>query len=272
MKNKWILWLLWVVALAAMILALVMVDKHHGETVCTEVVIRINRQDADDFITAKEIREYMIACGDSVKGQKLADINLHRLEALIARNPYIAEAKVYAGMEGKVHIDVVQRRPIVRLENPGGDPFYISDDGRVIPHNPARPARVLLANGCFNYDIHSKYVQKLDLCVDENSPGRDSLLTTLAIYRIYKIAGFISNSTFLKAQMAQLYLDSRGDFMLVPVVGHHLIVLGDDTDLAEKFWKLEMFYRKGLSQVGWDIYDTINLKFENQVVCTKRKN
>ena len=37
-----------------------------------------------------------------------------------------------------------------------------------------------------------------------------------------------------------------------------------------KFEKLKVFYRYGLGKVGWDRYSMINLKYHNQVVCTKR--
>ena len=53
-------------------------------------------------------------------------------------------------------------------------------------------------------------------------------------------------------------------------MGSHKIILGSAHDLEKKFEKLKVFYRKGLEKVGWDRYQTINLKFENQVVCTKR--
>ena len=30
------------------------------------------------------------------------------------------------------------------------------------------------------------------------------------------------------------------------------------------------FYEKGLNNVGWNNYTKINIKFENQIICTKR--
>jgi hypothetical protein len=30
------------------------------------------------------------------------------------------------------------------------------------------------------------------------------------------------------------------------------------------------FYREGLDKEGWDIYRTIDVRFDDQVVCTKR--
>ena len=63
----------------------------------------------------------------------------------------------------------------------------------------------------------------------------------------------------------------EGDFELIPLVGKQLIILGDANDIKEKFDNLQIFYKQGLSHEGWDKYDTINLKYRNQVVCTKIK-
>ena len=39
----------------------------------------------------------------------------------------------------------------------------------------------------------------------------------------------------------------------------------------EKFEKLKMFYTEGLNKTdGWNKYSTINIKYKNQVVCTKK--
>jgi cell division protein FtsQ len=32
---------------------------------------------------------------------------------------------------------------------------------------------------------------------------------------------------------------------------------------------LMTFYKEGLNKVGWNAYLTINLKYKNQIVCTK---
>ena len=48
------------------------------------------------------------------------------------------------------------------------------------------------------------------------------------------------------------------------------IVIGEVYNLESKFNKLMLFYEEGLSKTGWNEYKTINLKYKDQVVCTKR--
>jgi cell division protein FtsQ len=52
-------------------------------------------------------------------------------------------------------------------------------------------------------------------------------------------------------------------------MGQHKIVIGKSSDLKKKITKLKAFYKHGLEEIGWDKYKILNLKYENQVVCTK---
>ena len=80
----------------------------------------------------------------------------------------------------------------------------------------------------------------------------------------------IDKDGFLKAQITSIEFDENNELIVYPRVGEHKIILGKAQDLVKKFEKLKIFYRQGLEKIGWDRYSHINLKFDNQVVCTKR--
>jgi cell division protein FtsQ len=72
------------------------------------------------------------------------------------------------------------------------------------------------------------------------------------------------------SQVAQVEITPERNFELSPVVGNHLIKLGDGKDLDKKFNRLMMFYKQVLAQKGFDSYSTIDVKYSGQVVGTKR--
>ncbi len=88
---------------------------------------------------------------------------------------------------------------------------------------------------------------------------------------IFAVVSFIEKDEFLKAQIQQIFINEKNDIELVPMVGDHKIILGDKKDLDTKFRKLLLLYQKGLSKTGWNQYSIINLKFKNQVICTKKQ-
>ena len=87
---------------------------------------------------------------------------------------------------------------------------------------------------------------------------------------LYQLASYITNDSFLKAQIVQIYVKENGDLELVPRVGNQEILFGKATNIKERFDKLMIFYKQGLSKTGWNGYKRINLMYNNQVVCTKK--
>jgi cell division protein FtsQ len=81
----------------------------------------------------------------------------------------------------------------------------------------------------------------------------------------------ISKSEFLRAQVSQIYLNSIGEYDLIPEVGDQVIQLGSLEDLEDKLERLELWYRKSFVNEEVDQYSTINLKFKGQVVCSKKQ-
>ena len=88
--------------------------------------------------------------------------------------------------------------------------------------------------------------------------------------KLYYLASYVNKDKFLRSQIIQVYINKEGEIELVPRVGNHIIVLGDVNDLDEKFEKLMIFYKKALGYAGWNNYKTINLKYNNQIVCVKK--
>ena len=86
---------------------------------------------------------------------------------------------------------------------------------------------------------------------------------------IYTVAQTCSKSKFWSSQINQLYVNRDKEIELIPRVGDHHILIGHSNDLDKKLNKLKYFYAEGLDKTGWNEYKVINLKYANQVVCTK---
>ena len=83
------------------------------------------------------------------------------------------------------------------------------------------------------------------------------------------MSSFIAGHELWSAQIVQIYVNNQGEYELIPRIGPHIIILGDLEDYRAKFEKLELFYKDGLNHVGWNQYLKINLKYKDQIVCTK---
>jgi len=90
------------------------------------------------------------------------------------------------------------------------------------------------------------------------------------LVEIYKFCNYLSENEFWNDQVVQIYVNLRGEYELIPRVGAHHILLGSMDQWEKKLRNLELLYEQGLSKYGWNTYQTINLKYTNQVICTKR--
>ena len=70
-----------------------------------------------------------------------------------------------------------------------------------------------------------------------------------------------------RAQVDQIYINKKGQAELIPKIGNQEILLGDFQDVEGKLEKLIAFYKDGIGYKGWKTYSTIDLRFDNQVVC-----
>ena len=145
------------------------------------------------------------------------------------------------------------------------DSYYIDEKGNLMLCSNKYTSRLPVVSGFVNEPYNKRY--KLNY---NHLP--DSLIDKTLLDDIYKISDYIDKSTFWKAQIEQIYVNKVYDFELVPKVGNHKIVFGGVENLESKFEKLMLFYQKGLSKTGWNEYSEINLKYKDQVVCTKRYN
>ena len=100
----------------------------------------------------------------------------------------------------------------------------------------------------------------------------DSLKQFSCLDELFELADFIRKDEFWSSQIQQIKVEANGELTLIPTVGDHHILLGNTDKMDQKFKKLLLFYRKGLNRTGWDQYSRINLKYKDQVICTKKKS
>lgn len=83
----------------------------------------------------------------------------------------------------------------------------------------------------------------------------------------------VEKDDFWRSEIVQIVV-TKGpggapEIELVPRTGSHTVIFGSPDDAEEKFAKLLTFYRRGLRNIGWEAYRTIDVRYKEQVVCTK---
>jgi cell division protein FtsQ len=150
-----------------------------------------------------------------------------------------------------MEIRLEQRVPLVRIMPDGREGFYLDTEGKVLPLSTKFVPHIMLVSG--NIEI----------------PDKGGLMGE-QLKEIFRFCSFVTAHPFWSDQIVQLYVNRRGEYELIPRVGAHQILLGGMEQWERKLRNLELLYNQGLSNYGWNSYQTINLKYTNQVICTKR--
>ena len=233
---------MWVIAVAGLFTVLGFVNVNQDGRHCESIVIDVEAGDGLFFVEPNDVMDLLKREGLEITGKPLHTIDFELLEELILTNTYVKEAEVYATLCGKLKIRIGQKKPILRVLSSQRGDYYYDEDGEKMPVSTNYTANVILANG------HVDLIPAADLKM---------------------LATFVNKNKFWKSQILQIYVDWTGSIQLIPRVGSHKIILGDCNGLESKFNKLYAFYKDGLNKIGWNTYKTINLKYKNQVVCTR---
>jgi cell division protein FtsQ len=257
---------LWVIFVVGLVFVMSFASRSHGKRLCSKPVITIEKIGDQKFITEEQVLKYLSDHNKMPEGKEMSEIDIPELENLLSGHPAIESCDVFISVGGEMTIKIKQRRTIARIMTLLNESYYIDDRGMLMPWSEEYTSPVILVNGEFGDSYASKYRQSLDV-IDADS----ALKTTTKLDDIWQITKRIDADTFLQAQMVQLYFSADKGFELIPRIGNHIIVLGDISDLDEKFQKLLIFYRDGIDRTGtWNDYTYIDLQYKNQIVCTKK--
>jgi cell division protein FtsQ len=216
-----------------------------NDGLCTNFEVEIKNSTAENrFIEAKDIKQFVKEKGLDPTGKQLKDINTNELENAILTNKLIKNANVFVTNNGSIKASIEERTPILRVISNIGGSYYIDNEGEKMPLSNRSTAYLHIATG----DIKEEYAKA----------------------ELYKFALFLYDDKFWNAQIEQIVVQANQDIKLIPRVGDHQIILGSLDGYKEKLDKLMAFYQNGLNETGWNRYSVINLKFDKQVVCTKR--
>lgn len=216
-------------------------DRKADDRVCQGVELLVEDSMSLGLISKDEVAEIMKAHKQSFEGRKLTDINLGSIERTLSESPYIDTVMCSINAGGTIVLKVLPKIPALYVMPNNGKPYYLDRRGSEMP------ADNLTGN----------------LCV-----ATGKITKAFARKRLAPIARCIQDSVFWRAQVQQIDVVDEHDIRLYTRFADHVILLGDARDFPDQLWRLRVFYAKGLTEIGWDKYESINVAFAGIVIGT----
>jgi len=214
--------------------------KRNRSKIVKEVVVEFSAGD-NNFLTHSMVNKLLIQKDSSVKNQAKSVIDLYKLEKTLSENAYVEKAAVFLTIDGSLKSIVKQRVPVARIIDANGS-YYIDKQGVKIPLSKNYSARVMLISG---------------------------VETEKDINDLVPLISYILEDNFLRKEVVGIKKFVDAEYQFSVRSGNYKIDFGKLTEIDVKFKKLKAFYNKSFEDQSIQNYKMINVKYHNQVVCTK---
>lgn len=219
-------------------------EEKPKEKVCSHFEVVVDNDSGDKFINPAEIEKDVNSKGLNPYGKQLKEVNTYAIQQEILQNKLIKSADVFVTSDGGIRAVIKERIPLLRIITDRGDSYYVDKQGERMPLSSRNSAYLPLATGNIKEDF--------------------------ATTELYKFALYLYGNPFWNAQIEQIVVNSSDDIVLITRIGDQEVLLGSLEDYEAKLERLKTFYTKALSSAGWNRYSKLNLKYDKQVVGTKR--
>lgn len=229
--------------LCYLIFAVVKFSHPTNEELCTQVDIIIEMPDScaiKNFLDEEYVRNILNRANVKPENKPLKEVNLLGIQDILKKDPYLDSAYCYYTPTGILCVEVTSKQPVMEVLPENAYAYYMDIKGDVIPLNR------------FNLEL----------------PVISGNISVKEAKGLIPLASFITRNNRWKDMIEQIHYDNK-NIILTLREGDFNVNLGSIDDFEHKLTNLDTFLQKGLPQIGWNKYSTINVAFNNQIVCQK---
>ena len=258
MVKKILRIVLWALTGAALVVLFVFGRKWYLETPLKGVRFDLERPHPMGFVERDSVVGYMEALCDLQGGTHLNRIEMRKVQQYLNNNPWIEQSSAYIGLNDTLIIQAKEYEPVLRVFNRNTQSVYVTAEGMVLPSSDHYTPRMLLANGAYDFPIWK-----------HACPVTDSLYADSGLQEALHIALAIQRDPFLNGSIGLIHRNSRNEYELMVNNLDARVVLGDTCLVDTKLARLKTLLEKYLGTDELNGYKTLNLRYKNQIVCTK---
>lgn len=193
-------------------------------------------------------------------GSPLGEIDTRSIEQSIRSLAHVRHAVVYKTIDRRMIVELEERVPIARIISRDGTHALIDQEGHLLELCNHQNLRLPVITGAIDF-LPSTVARRANVADETLDP---------ALLDCYHFAIKVFEDKLWASQFQHIVRDERGDLHVYPQVGSHTINFGTADRLNEKFEALRTFYDYGMDASRWNKYSKINLKYKDQIVCTKK--
>ena len=195
----------------------------------------------EPFVKQETVNKLLIENNEGVSSIQKVNLDLNKLEKNLNAQEMIEKSDVYVSIDGVLKAVVRQKTPIARIFDNEGS-FYTDYEGNRMPLSTNFTARVPLVSGGINKNNNEDLAQLLRIIHDD---------------------------PFLKKNIIGIEIMPNGSLKMHNRNFDFQIDFGKLINMEHKFKNYKAFFQKAVLDSSLYKYKKIELRFTEQVVCTK---
>ena len=193
------------------------------------------------FIKQETVNKLLIENNSAVTSIQKVNLDLNKLEKNLNSHQMIEKSDVFVSIDGVLKAVVKQKTPVARVFDSNGS-FYIDYEGDRMPLSSNFTARVPLVSGEINKNNNEDLAE---------------------LFRV------IFDDSFLKKNIIGIQIMPNGSLIMLNRNFNYQIDFGRIINVERKFKNYKAFFQKAVLDSSLYQYNKIDLRFTEQVVCTK---
>lgn len=176
----------------------------------------------------------------------IKDADLEGIERRLMKKDNVEDVQAvrsYCGDRARVNVFITPMKPVARVFE-GNISYYINRSGKKLTANARYRIDVPVITGDFRRRTPAEILPLLD---------------------------YMENDEKFSSIVSSIDIAPNGDIIIVPLIEGHVINFGEPRLFRNKVRRISEFYRQVMPVKGWHFYDTISVKWDGQVVATRRK-
>lgn len=236
-------WILLCGLLAYIVVMFVWGRAEASRHTCHGITVEIDGQGQVSSVSEENVKDLLKGYPSPIEGQPLPAVNTLDIAEYLRKFNSFETVDCMITTQGNLKIKVLPMVPALRVFD-NGKTYYVNKDGKTMAAIPAFHVDVPVVTGSFS-----------DLFRPES---------------LLPVVRFIERDSLLSNVVSMIEAKDADNIILVPRIKGHVINIGDTTRLAEKRDAILTAYRSILPYKGWEAYDTISVKFQGQIVATRK--
>jgi cell division protein FtsQ len=193
------------------------------------------------FVNQETVNKLLIENKKDAQSIDKDKLDLNKLEKALNTQEMIEKSDVFVSIDGVLKAVVKQKTPVARVFD-GDDSFYIDYKGNTMPLSTNFTARVPPVSGNINKKNNKDLAE---------------------LFRV------IHDDVFLKKNIIGVQIMPNGSLLLFNRNYNYQIDFGRPIKIKSKFNNYKAVFQKAVLDSSLNKYKTIDLRFTQQVVCTK---